>query len=178
MSIKYITLLFTISLLSIGCFEEKTTENHSLRLHQSQFGYKGAVDRSIGLKFFVRKNTVSEISARVQIPSDYPGTLTYKWMLGEGVKITEGTQTGQVNSENQKEISISIKVAGFTTPPQKFVRFEIISDNPQRRLFVDGLVSSDQENSFEQIVKEVEEYKKETTQENKKELKKEIVHEK
>ncbi len=159
MSIKHILLLSSVLLLA-GCFEDKTAEDRGMSLHRSEFSYKGAVQRSIGLKFTIDKKSISEVTALMQVPSDYAGTLTYKWMLGEGLKISEGSQTGQLSADQQKKFSTSIKVSGFNEPTKRFIRFEILSDDPQRRLFADGLISSDQENSFEQIVKEVEEYKK------------------
>ena len=171
MSIKYIFTFLSLLALSIftGCFEEKSAEDRGLSLHKSEFSYKGAVERSISLKLTTEKKSISEIKALVQIPSDYSGSLTYKWMLGEGVKITEGLQTGQVTVDQQKKISLTIKVSGFNESTKRFIRFEIMSNNPQRRLFADGLVSSDQEDSFEQIVKEVEKYKENSKRDSKNE---------
>ena len=67
----------------------------------------------------------------------------------------------KIDNYQKSKLIAQIKVKGFTKDHLKHIRFEIFGEKSQRRLFADGIISSQQENSFEEIVKEIENYKKE-----------------
>jgi hypothetical protein len=157
-----ITLLFPLLFLVSGCFESEAPNRHGLKsISTSEFSYRGAVDRSIELKFYNDKSDVSSISVIAKVPENYSGDLNYKWTLGSDIKISKGELSGAVTSSQNKKIFLQIFVKNFNSKDIKYVKFEIMGDDSGRRLFADGIVSNNKENSFEEIVKEVETYKKE-----------------
>jgi hypothetical protein len=150
-------------LLSIltGCYDDQAENKHGLSsIPLSGFTYRGVVDRSIKLNFQVDKGEVTKITARIETQYDYDFPLNYDWKLGEGVSVINGDLKGQVaHMRKGAPIEIELAVTGFTKDVARFVRFEILGTNPQKRAFVDGVINS-QEKSFEKIVQEIEEYKK------------------
>lgn len=155
--------IFSILILLSGCFEKKSQKDYGLNsVARSEFTYRGQVERSIELKFNVEKNDVSEISAVAMLPSNYNDELSFKWSLGEGVQLASGETAGQIKKiPENKKIKLQILVKGFNSETVRHIRFEILGLNPQHRVFADGIISNQQKNSFESIVKEVENYKKE-----------------
>jgi len=131
---------------------------------RSELSYRGIVQRTAELKFNIIKSENSEIQAIVHLPKDFNQVLTYKWTLGDRVTLHQGTLKDHIeNYEKNTPLIFKILVKGFNTSDLtavKHIRFEIISDNLNYPLFADGIVSNNQENSFEEIVKEVENYKK------------------
>lgn len=155
-----ITLFFILFLTS--CFENDNKNSHGLSaVPRTQFSYRGAVDRSIKLKFNVQKSETSEIVAVAQLPENYNGPIQYKWFLGDGVQLEEGLLENKIDNYQKSKLIVQIKVKGFKKDNLRHVRFEIFGEHSRRRIFADGIVSSQQENSFEEIVKEIENYKKE-----------------
>ena len=155
--------IFSLFIILSGCFEKKSQSDYGLNsISQSQFTYRGQIERSIELKFNVEKNDVSEIYAVAILPTNYNDELSFKWSLGEGVLLTSGELEGKIiKIPDNKKIKLQILVKGFNTDIVKHIRFEILGLNPKHRVFADGIVSSNQKNSFESIVHEVENYKKE-----------------
>lgn len=166
-SLKIIFILTTF--LFFGCINPLNQISPSARLNlkstipRSELTYRGVVQRTAELKFNIHKSEISEITALIYLPTDYNDTLKYKWTLGEGVSLHSGYLENNLEKyEKNKPLVLKILVKGFNTEslePAKHVRFEILSDQLNRRIFADGLVSSNQENSFEDIVKQVENYK-------------------
>ncbi|MES2802222.1 MAG: hypothetical protein V4654_07000 [Bdellovibrionota bacterium] len=152
------TLLFTF--LS-GCYDEQPSNKHGLSTAPlTQFTYRGVVDRTIKLNFKVEKGGVSKLIARIETQYDYNFPLNYEWKLGEGVHISSGELKGQISSmQKDSPLEIELEVTGFTGDLARFVRFEVLGSNPEKRAFADGILSS-QDKSFEKIVQEIEEYKK------------------
>ena len=156
-----ILILFTFS-----CTKKSDFEKHGMsKISTSEFGYRGPVSRVIRLKFNVQKDEVTTITALVAIPYKSSVSHNYEWRLGEGVSLEQGSLKGSILFDKENEFQkIKISVKGFNLKnTQRFVKFEIFGENQSRITFADGLVSSDQENSFEEIVKEVENYKKENS---------------
>jgi hypothetical protein len=151
--------LFLISILIFSSCTQKKDRSGLRFIPRTEFGYRGAIDRTIQLKFNVNQSDVSEVSAVVQAPENYKGTLNFKWSLGDGVQLESGKTDGQIKIEKSK-IVLQIKVKNFTSEKLKHIRFEISGDHAGRRIFADGIISSQQKNSFEDIVKEIETYKK------------------
>lgn len=152
--------IFIIALILSGCFNTETKKSDALKsISRSEFSYRGAVERSIDLKFNVKKLKISEITAKIKVPQNYNGRLNYKWIIGSGLQISTGIPEGSIEITNSKSAELKISVTGFDTEPTKHIRFEIIGEGSKQRIFADGIVSNNQENSFEEIVKEIENYK-------------------
>lgn len=159
--INIFILLITL-FLSSGCLESEVKNHHGLNMTpRSEFTYRGVVDRSIHLKFEIKKGPISKITARIEIDHDYNYPLNFEWKLGQDVQLTGGSLNGTIE-KMQKNIplEIELEVSGFNTDTPRFVRFEVLGTNPQKRTFADGVVSSS-DKSFEKIVQEIEAYKKE-----------------
>lgn len=154
-------LLLTVTLVFVGCTQKKDITDRGMSpAPTSQYSYMGAAERILKLNFDVSKSRFSNkatIKAIISLPFDYNASLQYKWKLGEKVIIKSGELTGSVHSLTKNTpVEVSIDVDHFDPRQSRFVRFEIIGLDPNRRIFTDGLVSSHQENSFESIVQEVE----------------------
>ncbi len=155
--------LFLILLLSFAVLScKETVQNpHGLKnIPISAYTYKGLVEKSIQLKFKSSGSSTTTITAEVEIPFNYKSPLRYQWKLGDQVVLSNGQLKGEVTSlEQNKIVEISIDVTGFKSDTARFIRFEIIGTNPQRKIYADGIYSSDVSSSFESIVREVENYK-------------------
>ena len=167
MSGPVILILITLFFIS-GCFDlsaqDSVQNNLKSQIPRTEFSYRGLVDRSITVQFNVKKSEISEIIASVQLPENYSETLKFKWTLGQDIEIQSGELHGSIeNYEKNKTIVLRILVKGFDSKIKRHLRFEIQGVNQGRPLFADGIISSDKENSFEQVVKEIENYKKENS---------------
>jgi hypothetical protein len=157
--------LFLISILSttfFGCVEKKSMATRGMSgVPTSQFSYMGPVERTIDLKLQLSKAKFSDagaIRAVISLPYDYNHPLQYKWKLGQNVKLQKGQSlTGLIPSiKKDTPVEITLSVDNFQASEARFVRFEVFGTNPNKRIFSDGIVSSNQENAFESIVQEVE----------------------
>ncbi len=156
------TLVAIFCLVSLSsCFESKSA---SPAFKQSQFSYHGTTPRNLGLQFKLRGNTDRVITAVVTLPEylDFKNQkIQYRWQLDEGVELVDGQRVGEfalVTSD--KKIEIHLKVGNFGIEGKKFVRFEASSLVGKNRFFIDGIVSSQNESSFENFVQDIENYKK------------------
>jgi hypothetical protein len=103
---------------------------------------------------------VAEIKAYVTLPFSYQHPLKYKWKLGQGVELVEGSVEGTVSELfAQQTHLISIKVKGFSKQENHHVGFEIFGQTQGRGIYGDALVASDLENTFENTVQNVERLK-------------------
>lgn len=155
-----IILALFLSLLT-GCYEDQPQNTHGLsNVPLTKFTYRGVVERTIQLKFKVEKGEISKLIARVETQHDYDFPLNYEWKLGEGVSLASGELKGQIEKmQKDTPLEIELNVSGFNGDVARFVRFEILGTNPQKRAFADGIINST-DKSFEKIVQEVELYKK------------------
>lgn len=155
-----IILVLLLSLLT-GCYDEPPQNKHGLSvIPLTKFTYRGVVDRTIQLNFKVEKGETTKLIARVETQYDYNFPLNYEWKLGEGISLSSGDLKGQIEKmQKDTPLEIELNVTGFNADVARFVRFEILGTNPQKRAFVDGIINS-QDKSFEKIVQEVELYKK------------------
>lgn len=157
---RIILTLFLLSLLT-GCYDEQPQNRHGLAMiSQSQFTYRGVVDRTIQLHFKTEKGQITKLIAHVETQYDYNFPLDYEWKLGEGVQVSSGELKGQIDKmQKGSPLEIELNVTGFSGDVARFVRFEIMGTNPDKRAFADGIINS-QDKSFEKIVQEIENYKK------------------
>jgi len=163
-NLKNLTLLIAIFNLS-SCFEKKVSnQNHGLSFYnKSSFSYMGLVERSIKLKFQTHQDDISVITAVIETEFDYNYPINYQWRLGEFLQPENSQElSGQISSlQKNQPVKIKLNVKGFNIDAvARFVRFEAFGTNPKHRIFTDGVVSSQKNNSFENIVQEVELYKK------------------
>lgn len=156
-----IIVISFLTLILFSCYDEQPSNKHGLSsVPQTQFTYRGVVDRTINLKFRIEKGGVSKLIAQVETQYDYNFPLNFEWKLGEGVQISSGSLTGQIQSlKKNAPQEIELEVIGFTGDTTRFVRFEVIGTNPEKRAFADGIINSN-DKSFEKIVQEIEEFKK------------------
>ena len=165
---KNLFILFVVCGASSACTENSPESVKTNRVEQSGFSYHGAGQRNLGLKFILKGDSVRTITAVVVLPEylDFKDhTLKYRWQLDEDIKILEGESTGSiVIKPNQKHIEFKLTVNNFSTDLKRFIRFEASSDVnagiKKNRFFIDGIVSSQSESSFENFVKGIENYKK------------------
>lgn len=105
-------------------------------------------------------NDTAEIKAFITLPFSYQHPLKYKWKLGEGVEIIEGSTEGQVLELFAKQAYLlSIKVKGFSKQTNHHIGFEIFGQTQGRGIYGDALIASDKENTFENTVQNVERLK-------------------
>ncbi len=170
MSVKKPQLIFLI-LLAIGFGLVKLTQPKPMvrpsflgQVNVSQYSSQGIVDRVIQLKLRTENLTKSgetEITANIILPFDLREELHFKWTLGQNVILQEGLLEGispDGIKKNQIE-KIKITVKGYTVDQLRHIGFEVWALHGERRLYADGLISSQQEKSFENIVQHVEKMK-------------------
>lgn len=167
---KGATLFFFILILGAATYQAflpftKTTTasvaSVAKPIHISQYSGRGVVDRVIHLDFKTKDS--KEVIAIVSMPFDFDGEIQYQWTLGENIDVIEGTLKGSLPTGLRKDHAQQIKlvVQGFDQNQLRHIGFEIWGDKNGRRIYADGLISSQQENSFENIVQNVEKIKAE-----------------
>ena len=170
MSIKKPQLIFiTILLIGFGIYkilkpDTLTRRSFSSQAHASEYSANGIIDRLINLKIETSNLKAkeafnnTEITAQVSLPFNFDDELHYKWILGQNVILKEGTLEGIVGRNFRKDqmVQVSISVQGFSAENLRHVGFEVWGKRNERRLFADGLISSQKENSFENIVQNVD----------------------
>ena len=154
-----IILVLVLSFLT-GCYDDQPQNQHGLsNVPLTKFTYRGIVERTIKLSFTVEKGEITKLIARIETQYDYDFPLNYEWKLGEGVSVSRGGLSGQIEKmQKNTPLEIELNVTGFKGDIARFVRFEVLGTNPQKRVFADGIINS-QDKSFEKIVQEVELYK-------------------
>ncbi len=102
------------------------------------------------------------LTAYVSVPFDFPGELNYQWILTENVILNQGELSAQLkNLEKNKIYPIEIKVSGFSTQENRQVVFKISGSLNGHKISADGIIASKKEDTFEDVVKNVEKIKAE-----------------
>ena len=105
---------------------------------------------------------VVPLVASVSVPFDYPGELNYQWLLTENVILKEGQLNASLkNLEKNKIYSVEINVSGFSTLENRQVVFRVFGSINGHKISADGIIASKKEDTFEDIVKNVEKIKAE-----------------
>ncbi len=167
-SFKKLNRFFTMALALVslsGCFEsDSPSETAAFAFKQTQLSYHGTTPRNLGLRFMIKGGEERTVVAVVTLPEylDFKNQkLQYRWQIDEGVEIVAGERTGIFNVVNSdKKVEIQLQVNNFGSETKKFVRFEASSVVGKNRFFIDGMVSSQSESSFENFVQGIENYKK------------------
>ena len=131
---------------------------------QSKFSSKGVVDRIIQLKINFEKAQLNsekvKISAEVHMPFDFNDKLYFRWKLGQDVILSEGELTGEINGLLKNEPKkLLIWVTGFSKENNHHIGFEVYGIKNGKNIYGDTLIASDIENTFENIVQNVEKIK-------------------
>lgn len=133
-------------------------------IFKSIFSSKGVGDRIIELKMQadeVKTNDeVSVVTVEARMPFNFDSSLQYKWKLGEGVTLVEGSLNGQLNGLSSTQLTqLKISVKGFSKEINHQVGFEIHGLKNGRKIYGDSIIASDKESTFEDIVQNVEKIK-------------------
>ncbi|MBC7467087.1 MAG: hypothetical protein H7256_13945 [Bdellovibrio sp.] len=143
----------------------------SFNVPTSEFTGYGPVDRVINIKIKedeVAKNDKDVVKIRTQIsmPFDFDENLDYKWILTENIQIKEGQLNGQIkNLKAKHSITVEISVTGFSTVANRQIIFQVSGFKNGRRVFADGIIASQKESTFEDIVQNVEKIRAAKSQE-------------
>ncbi len=168
MSIKkgIIGSVIVASAISTFFYFQNTSKSQPPRAQflQSKFSAKGIVNRVLQLKLNADKASTNsekvEISAEFTLPFDFGDQLHFRWKLGPDVMLIDGALSGQVNGLTGNESKkLTITVTGFSKENNHQVGFEISGIKNGKNIFADGLIASDFENTFENIVQNVEKIK-------------------
>lgn len=132
---------------------------------QSQFTSKGIINRTLQLQLKFKtvdlNSEPTKIEAAVSLPFDFNEKLYFKWKLGEGVVALENKISGELNGILKNEIkNISLSVTGFGKETNHQIGFEIYGVKNGKKIYADAVVSSNIEQTFENIVQNVEKIKK------------------
>ena len=160
-----LSLLIVMGSVSYAVYR-KTTQSSRPKpfLLQSVFTSKGVTTRIIQIELQYEQvkthNEDIEIKAYVTMPFSYSSALNYKWKLGEGVSITEGALTGQLNNLVKGESQlITLRVKGFGQESNHQIGFEVIGERAEQKLYGDAMIASTLEDTFENTVQNVERLK-------------------
>lgn len=168
MSVKkgiFASIIFLGLGLSVYFYQQKNKPAlHRPVFLQSKFSSKGVVDRIIQLKMNFEKAKLNsekvEISAEVQMPFDFNDKLYFRWKLGQDVILAEGELSGEINGLFKNEVKkVSLWVTGFSKENNHHIGFEIYGIKNGKNIYGDALIASDIENTFENIVQNVEKIK-------------------
>lgn len=108
---------------------------------------------------------VIPITAKVSMPFDYDGELEYQWLLSENILLVQGEAHGKIGMlKAKKNYSLKILVQGFSTIENRQIVLKISGIKNGRRLTADAIISSKMEDTFENIVQNVEKIKMEKRQ--------------
>ena len=124
----------------------------------------GVVNRIIQLKLkFTEAKLNSEkvkVTAEVSMPFDFSEKLYFKWKLGPDVVLAEGELTGSIDGVLKNEVKkVTFTVTGFSKENNHQIGFEIYGIKKGKNVYGDALIASDLENTFENIVQNVEKIK-------------------
>ena len=100
---------------------------------------------------------VVTVIAYVSVPVNYPAELNYQWQLTENVILINGKLNSSLkNLEKNKVYPIEIKVSGFSQLENRHITFKISGLHNGRKVLANGIVASKIEDTFEDVVKNVE----------------------
>ena len=160
-------LLLVVTSVGYGVYRKTSTSvRRKPFVLQSIFTSKGAATRIIQIDLqYDSVKTHSEdveIKAFVSMPFSYSPVLHYKWKLGEGVIVTNGSLTGQITNLVKGEPQlITLNVKGFGLESNHQVGFEVIGSQSAQKLYGDAMIASNLEDTFENTVQNVERLKAE-----------------
>ena len=107
------------------------------------------------------QNQVVEITAKIKVPFNYHFPVSYSWKLSPDVKLISGPLNGEISSgvSANEEVAVKIQVSGFTKTINRHIWFEAKSVAQGHALYSEVMAASDMENTFENVVQNVERIK-------------------
>lgn len=178
MSLKKLLLASTSVIIFSACcgfFFLSNAESNTptaIRVPTSDFSGYGPADRTFNIKIkdsgaAKNENEVVIVKTDVSLPFDFDQAAEYTWILADGVHLTEGDLSGKlVDFKAQAKKAVQIAVTGFTEKENRQIVFRIFAEKNGRRIFADGIISSQKENTFEDIVQNVEKIKQQQKEEH------------
>jgi hypothetical protein len=106
-------------------------------------------------------NEIVEVTAKISVPFNYHFPVLYSWKLGPEVKLISGELSGNISegiSANQT-VEVKIQVKGYTKTVNRHIWFEARSSTAGHALVSEMVGVSNMENTFENIVQNVERIK-------------------
>lgn len=165
---KYFLLVLPFFLLAVGCFDKKKSTPVLSKKNMSYFEHTGRGEKNnINVSYHFDQVALDseqvEVSTEIALPPNFKGKVYFKWMLAEGVKLAEGSLSGNfddklISGDTKK---ISIKVTGFSKEANHHISFEVYGSDRGQSLSTRILLASDRQNTFEDIVQHVEKIKAE-----------------
>lgn len=159
---RFLALVVTLIGLC-GCFDNES-KSEPMIFERTELSYHGTTPRNLGLQFKMSGNEERTVIAVVKLPEylDFKNQkIQYRWQIDEGVEVIDGERTGEVTVVTSgKTLEILLRVNNFSSENKKFLRLEVFSGIGRNRFYIDGLVSSQSESSFENFVQDIENYKK------------------
>lgn len=128
----------------------------------SVYSNRGIVDRIIKIDFSYEEGAdeTQWVSADITLPFDYIEKLEYKWLLAENVSLVSGELISSIDQlKANKATKIKLQVRGLVKTENRFVGLEVYGQKNSRRIYGEGLFSTQAESSFEKIVQNVERIK-------------------
>jgi hypothetical protein len=159
------SILISISALSAfyfsSAYKNKAPKNNILL---STFTPNGVIHREIKIDFAAdsveNESETAQVYVKLKMPFDFDADLDYNWKLSEGVSLVEGEIKGQLKGLKKNESkTITISVKGFSKKINRQIGFEVFGTQNGRKIYGDILMASDKENTFEDIVQNVEKIK-------------------
>jgi hypothetical protein len=131
---------------------------------QSVFSSKGVVNRIISVHInydeVEKDSDHCTLTAEVSMPFDFEGQLGYRWKLGPDVVLEQGSLDGSFQDlKKADKKTFTVTVSHFSKQMNRTVGFEVYGVKNTRRIYGDALVASDLEDTFENIVQNVERIK-------------------
>lgn len=156
---------FLILLLSfLGCTPKDygSSIDKQLPFPVSAFGPMGESKNLIRLNFKIKKidSLKSVITVYILIPQTKTvSLLNYKWKFSPDIRLVDGQQMGSISvPKDQTELTQSIEVENFYSESLKHIRFETTGLSDKSPIHGEGILSNNPKDSFENIVKEVENF--------------------
>ena len=156
-------IIYTLITLT-ACYESKKNklQNNSF-IPKSQFSIRGVSVDPLKIDFKPEYNkNETEVQFIISTQYNIEGPLFYTLQLGPDVEILSGQLNGKIiNLSTNESQNITIKLKGFVKEFNRFIKIILFTEGSNRKVYSEGIFSTQNENSFEKIVQEVEEYKKE-----------------
>ncbi|OFZ28697.1 MAG: hypothetical protein A2622_06315 [Bdellovibrionales bacterium RIFCSPHIGHO2_01_FULL_40_29] len=111
----------------------------------------------------VEKNSQPvSIAAKVTVPIAFDGIIKYKWILSENIELISGETSGQWISLKTDDVAIStVSLKGFSKEENRQVVMRVWGFKEGRKILSEAIISSNPQETFEDIVKNVEKIKAE-----------------
>lgn len=157
-------LVIGLTYFRVGHKNSPTYLPMSKNFLRSSFSSKGIANRIINIQLNYNKvesdSEKVEVTANIHMPFDFNGQLHYRWKLSQGVSLLNGPLTGEISGLEKNQVKqIYLDVNGFSKSINRQIGFEVFAIKDGKTIYGDALIASDLENTFEDIVQNVEKIK-------------------